>query len=54
VFVLPVNRVNTSDQPDANIMDFVPLVNNLPSPANPAVPLQETADHPIWTLQHPS
>jgi hypothetical protein len=40
--VLPVNRVNTSEQPDANIMDNVPLVNIMPfgmcmSPANPEV-----------------
>jgi len=40
--VLPVNRVNTADQPDANIMDFVPLENIMPfgmcmSPANPEV-----------------
>ena len=40
--VLPVNRVNTSGQPDANIMDNVPLVNIMPfgmcmSPANPEV-----------------
>jgi hypothetical protein len=25
--VLPVNRVNTTEQPDANIMDHVPMVN---------------------------
>jgi hypothetical protein len=40
--VLPVNRVTTSDQPDANIMDYIPLVNIMPfamcmSPANPEV-----------------
>jgi hypothetical protein len=40
--VLPVNRVNTTQQPDANIMDYIPLVNIMPfgmcmSPANPAV-----------------
>jgi hypothetical protein len=40
--VLPVNRVNTGNQPDANIMDHVPLVNIMPfgmcmSPANPSV-----------------
>ena len=40
--VLPVNRVNTGSQPDANIMDNVPLVNIMPfgmcmSPANPSV-----------------
>jgi hypothetical protein len=40
--VLPINRVNTTEQPDANIMDYIPLVNIMPfgmcmSPANPAV-----------------
>lgn len=40
--VLPINRVNTAEQPDANIMDHVPLVNIMPfgmcmSPANPEV-----------------
>ena len=40
--VLPVNMVNTSNVPAANIMDHVPLVNIMPfgmcqSPANPTV-----------------
>jgi hypothetical protein len=40
--VLPVNRVNTSNVPAANIMDHAPLVNIMPfgmcrSPANPQV-----------------
>jgi len=40
--VLPVNRVMTNSQPDANIMDSVPLVNIMPfgvccSIANPEV-----------------
>jgi hypothetical protein len=40
--VLPTNRVNTSQQPDANILDNVPLVNIMPfgmcmSLANPEV-----------------
>jgi hypothetical protein len=40
--VLPVNRVNTGNQPDANIMDHVPMVNIMSfgmcmSPANPSV-----------------
>jgi hypothetical protein len=39
--VLPVNRVNTGNQPDANIMNNVTLVNIMPfgmclSRANPA------------------
>jgi len=28
--VLPVNRVNTGNQPDANMMDHVPIVNIMP------------------------
>jgi len=40
--VLPVNRVMTSEVPDANIMDHIPMVNIMPfgmcmSPANPTV-----------------
>jgi hypothetical protein len=40
--VLPVNRVLTSNQPAANIMDHKPLINIMPfgvcsSPANPSV-----------------
>lgn len=40
--VLPTNRVNTSEQPDANIMDYIPMVNIMSfgmcmSPANPEV-----------------
>jgi len=40
--VLPANRTFTQEQPDANIMDHVPLVNIMPfgmcmSVANPAV-----------------
>jgi len=40
--VLPLNRVTTGEQPDATIMDNVPLVNIMPfgmcaSPANPSV-----------------
>lgn len=40
--VLPLNRVQTSNQPAANIMDNVPMVNVMPfgmcsSPSNPAV-----------------
>ena len=40
--VLPVNRVSTQEVPDANIMDYVPMINIMPfgacmSIANPAV-----------------
>src|SRR5271165_6358139 len=40
--VLPTNRVLTDEMPDANIMDFIPMVNIMPfgvcmSPANPMV-----------------
>jgi hypothetical protein len=40
--VLPINRVNTAEQPDANIMDHIPMVNVMSfgmcmSPANPEV-----------------
>ena len=46
--VLPVNRVNTGQQPDANIMDHIPLVNIMPfgmcmTPSNPAVAAATTA-----------
>jgi hypothetical protein len=52
--VLPVNRVNTGDQPDANIMDNAPLVNIMPfgmcmSPANPAVAAATTAAFGVLT-----
>lgn len=40
--VLPINRVQTDEVPDANIMDHIPMVNIMPfgmcmSPANPTV-----------------
>lgn len=40
--VLPINRVMTGNQPAANIMDHVPMLNIMPfgvcmSPANPMV-----------------
>ena len=52
--VLPVNRVNTSEQPDANILDNVPLVNIMPfgmcmSPANPEVAAATAAAFGVLT-----
>jgi hypothetical protein len=46
--VLPVNRTLTSNQPAANIMDHVPMVNVMPfgmctTPSNPAVATATTA-----------
>ncbi|SRR6266567_9446599 len=40
--VLPTNRVTTGNQPDANIMDHIPMTNIMPfgmcmSPTNPSV-----------------
>jgi hypothetical protein len=40
--VLPTNMVMTDEMPDANIMDYIPMVNIMPfamcmSPANPMV-----------------
>lgn len=40
--VLPINRTLTNQQPDANIMDHIPMVNIMPfgmciTPTNPAV-----------------
>src|SRR6201981_458403 len=42
LLVLPTNRVMTDEEPDANIMDHIPMVNIIPfdmcmSPANPTV-----------------
>lgn len=52
--VLPVNRVNTGDQPDANIMDNIPMVNIMPfgmcmSPANPEVATATAAAFGVLT-----
>ena len=52
--VLPVNRVNTAEQPDANIMDYIPLVNIMPfgmcmSPANPEVAAATAAAFGVLT-----
>ena len=52
--VLPVNRVNTTNQPDANILDSKPMVNIMPfamcmSPANPAVAAATTAAFGVLT-----
>jgi hypothetical protein len=46
--VLPIHRVNTNQQPDANIMDHVPIVNITPfgnciSPIFPATAAATTA-----------
>ena len=40
--ILPINRVITSNQPAATIMDYIPMVNIMPfgvciTPSNPAV-----------------
>jgi hypothetical protein len=52
--VLPVNRVTTGDQPDANIMDNEPLVNIMPfgmcaSLANPEVAAATAAAFGVLT-----
>ena len=52
--VLPINRVNTAEQPDANIMDYIPLVNIMPfgmcmSPANPEVAAATAAAFGVLT-----
>jgi hypothetical protein len=52
--VLPVNRVTTAEQPDATIMDNVPLVNIMPfamctSPANPEVAAATAAAFGVLT-----
>jgi hypothetical protein len=52
--VLPVNRVSTGNQPDATIMDHIPMTNIMPfgmcmSPANPAVAAATTAAFGVLT-----
>ena len=52
--VLPVHRVTTASQPDANILDSQPMVNIQPfgmcvSPANPAVATATAAAFGVLT-----
>ena len=54
--VLPVNRVMTSSQPAATIMDYVPMVNVMPfamcmTPSNPAVAAATSAALGVLTPQ---
>ena len=54
LLVLPVNRVLTSSQPAATIMDFVPIENVVPfgmcmSPANPEVIAATSAALGVFT-----
>lgn len=54
--VLPVNRVLTSNQPAATIMDYVPMLNIMPfgvcmTPSNPAVAAATTAAAGVLTPQ---
>jgi hypothetical protein len=52
--VLPVNRVFTSEVPDANIMDHIPMTNIMPfgmcmSPSNPTVAAATSAAMGVLT-----
>jgi hypothetical protein len=52
--VLPTNRVFTSEVPDANIMDHIPMTNIMPfgmcmSPANPEVAAATSAAMGVLT-----
>lgn len=52
--VLPINRVMTGNQPAANIMDHVPMLNIMPfgvcmSPANPMVAAATAAAFGVLT-----
>jgi len=54
--VLPIHRTMTSQQPDANIMDYKPMVNIQPfgmciSPANPQVAAATAAAMGVLTPQ---
>jgi len=54
LMVLPTNRVLTENQPAANIMDHIPLVNIMPfgmcnCPANPAVAAATAAASGVLT-----
>src|SRR5215472_13156463 len=54
--VLPIHRTMTDQQPDANIMDYKPMVNIMPfgmcmSPANPQVAAATAAAMGVLTPQ---
>src|SRR5215469_15800071 len=52
--VLPANRVSTGNQPDANVMDYIPMTNIMPfgmcnTPSNPAVAAATAAAFGVLT-----